>query len=352
MAGIGKQSVMYSTMHRQPADLERVLTEGSAAARTVAETVAGARATHLVGIGTSYHAALFGAWVLRSVGIDARPLSSFDYAHYPEQHNVRSGDAVIVLSHSGAKQFSLASLKHAQAAGARVFSVGGLTAEHPGSELILRTTEREQSAAFTSSHTTAMAVLAQVAAEVADIASLGHAGSFKTALLALPQQIQAVLRNEDELQELAALSHPSHSYIVGGGPSEVTALEAVIKGREAAYVRIDGMGLEQFIHGPMICLQPEDVVVLVNVAGSSQPRNREAVTLFRTLGASVWTIGERIDEVPGFEVPSTDEVLSPILTTVAVQLWAWWMATLQDIDPDTFRRQEPRFAEGVGGLQL
>jgi len=47
----------------------------------------------------------------------------------------------------------------------------------------------------------------------------------------------------------------------------VTALEAVIKGREAGYVGIDGMGIEQFIHGPMICIEPEDMLILISVDG-------------------------------------------------------------------------------------
>jgi glucosamine--fructose-6-phosphate aminotransferase (isomerizing) len=70
----------------------------------------------------------------------------------------------------------------------------------------------------------------------------------------------AALRTRRTLRERA-------QYVVGGDPSEVTALEAVIKGREAGYVGIDGMGIEQFIHGPMICIEPEDMLILISVDG-------------------------------------------------------------------------------------
>ena len=67
------------------------------------------------------------------------------------------------MAHTGVKTYSAVSIQRAHDAGARVLSVGSLSAEHPGSELILRTVEREQSAAYTASHLAAMTVMAQVA---------------------------------------------------------------------------------------------------------------------------------------------------------------------------------------------
>jgi glucosamine--fructose-6-phosphate aminotransferase (isomerizing) len=359
MAGIGKQSIMYQTIHRQPADLQRVLDTGWEDAKQAGAKVAEAARTYIVGIGTSYHAALFGSWIMRSVGLDARAISSFDFARYPQTYPLTPDDAVIVLSHSGAKQFSLTALDVAVRAGAALMSVGGIEAKHPGSELILRTTERERSAAFTSSHLAAMTVLAQVAVEARTAlgpeaaAGTDTADALRLAISDLPGQIESMLAREQDIDLLAESTVARHSYVVGGGPSEVAAIEAVIKGREAAYVRIDGMALEQFIHGPMICLQQDDTVVLVNVAGASSERNGDAARLLQTLGVQFWTVGTDLEGNAGsFAVPETVEVLSPILTTVPMQLWAWQMATLQQIDPDTFRRQDPRFAQAVGDITL
>ena len=131
---------MYATMHRQPADLRRVLSEGWDDASRAGERVTGRRFVYIVGIGTSFHAALEGSWLLRSVGVEARAVSSFDFANYPDAYPLTDEDTVVVLSHSGAKQYSLAALDIAERAGATLISVGGLEAVHPGSELILRTT--------------------------------------------------------------------------------------------------------------------------------------------------------------------------------------------------------------------
>ena len=82
-------SEMYQSMHRQPSDLRRLLEVGWAPAAAAAERLANVRRVFTVGIGTSYHAALVGAWLLRAAGSDARAISSFDFAVYPEAVDLR-----------------------------------------------------------------------------------------------------------------------------------------------------------------------------------------------------------------------------------------------------------------------
>ena len=340
---------MYATMHRQPADLHRVLADGWPLARAVGDALANARQCWLVGIGTSYHAALAGRWMLREFGVNAHAVSSFDFAVYGDGYPVGPDDAVLLLSHSGARRYSKAALERAAASGAAVFSVGGQSAEHPGSGLVLRTTEQEQSATFTSSHLTAMTVLAQIAAGAAETARDARQAEHEAAVDRLPDQVAALLGREAELLSLAQRCVGRHTYVVGAGPSEVAALEAVIKCREAAHVRIDALALEQFIHGPMICVQPDDPVILLGVEGASHARTAEAASLFGTLGAEVFSVGSTSE---GFAVPTTLEWLSPILTTVPMQMLAHHLAALQGINPDTFRTHEPRFKEGIRALDL
>src|SRR5262245_24468653 len=90
-------SKMRTTMDPQPAELRRLL-EDTAPARAAAERIAGRR-TWLVGIGTSWHAAHHGAWLLGEAGADARALHAADTAQYGNGFD--AADAVIVLSHTG-----------------------------------------------------------------------------------------------------------------------------------------------------------------------------------------------------------------------------------------------------------
>src|SRR5262249_42238580 len=112
-------SEMYQTMHRQPNDLRRLLEVGGAPAAEAAERLADGQRIFTVGIGTSYHAALVGAWLLRAAGSDARAISSFDFAVYPEAVDLRQEDAVIVMAHSGVKRYSAEALARASAVGSK-----------------------------------------------------------------------------------------------------------------------------------------------------------------------------------------------------------------------------------------
>src|SRR5437764_4835161 len=208
-------SAMYRTMHRQPDEVRRLLATGWEPAREAAERLVEANRVFLVGVWTSYHAALVGSWLLRAAGADARALLSFDVAVYPETVILRPDDAAIVLAHTGVKRFSAEAMARARAAGATVISIGSLSAAHPGSQLVLRTVARETSAAFTASHLAAMTVLAQVATALGEQRGVAGVVGFGAALGRLPQQMADLLAREEDVRPVArSQTRPSGRAIV------------------------------------------------------------------------------------------------------------------------------------------
>ncbi len=350
-------SAMYRTMQRQPDDLRRLLAVGWDPAGEVADLLTAASRVFVVGIGTSYHAALVGGWLLRAAGLDARAVLSFDFVRYPESYPLRPDDAVVVMAHTGVKRFSAEAMARASAAGATVLSVGSLTAEHPGSRLVLRTVEREKSAAFTASHLAAMTVLAQVATVVGEGRGAAGVDRFRAALGGLPDQVAAVLSREAEVVPVAGEAASGRVYAAGAGPNAATALEAVIKVREAAYGQIDALPLEQFLHGPMVAVNAGDLAVLVHVPGAAADRVAEVAAALAAMDARLWLVGQAVADAPGATVfalpePALPEVLSPLLAVVPMQLLAYHMAALKGINPDTFRRDDPTYAAAFGLLKL
>jgi glucosamine--fructose-6-phosphate aminotransferase (isomerizing) len=341
-------SAMYQTMHRQPADLRRLLAaDGWAAAAEAAERLAPARRVYVVGIGTSYHAAQMGEWLLRAAGRDARAVSSFDFALYPETYPIGADDAVIVMAHSGVKTYSTRSLERAAQAGAVRLSVGSLTAEHPGSQQVLRTVEREKSAAFTASHLGAMTVLAQIATSLD--------AALRADLERLPDLVEAALTRHDEVEPVARDAATRRVYAVGAGPNATSATEAVIKVREAAQGWIDGLPIEQFLHGPLVAVNADDVAVVVNVAGAASERVGDIVRVLDAIGARLWLVGRGVAALPSsrvFTLPDLPEVLSPLLTVVPMQMLAYEMAVVRGIHPDLFRRDDPTYAAALQLLKL
>jgi glutamine---fructose-6-phosphate transaminase (isomerizing) len=349
---------MYRTMHRQPADLRRLLDTGWDSASLAASLVGSGRRLFLVGIGTSYHAALVGEWLFRAVGVDAHAVYSFDFAAYPDLYPLAPDDAVIVMAHSGTKSYTMRSLERANAEGATVISVGSLTAEHPGSRLVLRTVERERSAAFTASHSVAMFVLAQVATQLAGRKGMPVEAEFRRALEELPDQVASVLGREGEILDVSREAAVRPVYAAGAGPNAATALEAVIKVREAATGKIDALPLEQFLHGPLVTVEPGDLAILVNVRGaapSSAIRTAEIAGLLDRIGLGLWLVGQGVREVPAasvFELPEVTELLSPILAVVPMQILAYQMAVERGRNPDRFRLDDPRYERAFTGFEL
>ncbi len=349
-------SFMYQTMHRQPVDLQHLLDIGWEDAAAAADLLAGRARVFITGVGTSYHASLMGAWLLRAVGLDARAVLSADLALYPESFGVTANDAVIVMAHTGVKSVSAAALDRATAAGAAVFSVGSTTAEHPGSRLVLRTIERERSAAYTSSHLAAQFVLGQVAAIVGERS--GNDAGLRSGLERLPDLVAGVLSRQEEVLPVAKGAVGRRIYAAGAGPSEIVAIEAVIKVREAAYGWIDALALEQFLHGPAVAVNAGDLAILVNPPGAAESRTAEIAAMLAAIGADLWLVGEPVAAVPEaavFALPGIaglPEVLSPLLTVVPLQILAYQMAVEQGINPDTFRRDNPVYKAAGALLKL
>jgi glucosamine--fructose-6-phosphate aminotransferase (isomerizing) len=354
--GTTPEFAMYRTMHRQPSDVRTLLDNGWPAAEEAAGRLAQAHRVFTVGIGTSYHAALVGAWLLQAAGSDARAVSSFDAALYPESFGITPQDAVVVMAHSGVKRYSAEVMARASASDITCISVGSLTAVHEGSQQVLRTVERETSAAFTASHVAAMTVLAQVATVLGERRQTRATAEFRTALDRLPDQIAAALGREPDVQPLAREAAERRIYAVGGGPNEATALEAVIKVREAAQGWIDGLPIEQFLHGPLIAINEGDLAVVVNMPGSACAERVAQITrVLDAVGARLWLIGAGVDGTPSarvFELPPVIELLSPLLSVVAVQMLAYEMAVVRGINPDLFRRNEPIFGAALGLVKL
>jgi glucosamine--fructose-6-phosphate aminotransferase (isomerizing) len=144
-------------------------------------------------------------------------------------------------------------------------------------------------------------------------------------------------------------------YAAGAGPNEATATELVIKAREAAYGQIDGLAIEQFLHGPMVTVNAGDLAVLIHVPGAAAERVAQIAAVLDGIGTKLWLVGQAVAATPGatvFALPETPELISPLLAVVPMQILAYQMAVEKGLNPDTFRRDNPVYKEAFGRLTL
>jgi glutamine---fructose-6-phosphate transaminase (isomerizing) len=200
-----------------------------------------------------------------------------------------------------------------------------------------------------------MTVMAQVATLLGEGRGSSGVAGFRAALDRLPDEIAAVLAREAEVQPVAEDALRRQIYAIAAGPNEATALELVIKAREAAYVPIDALHAEQFLHGPMVAFNEGDLLVAVAVPGNAFDRVAGICAVAEAMGGKLWIVGAPVPATPGatiFTLPELPEMLSPLLAVVPMQMLAYTMAVLRGTPPDTFRRDDPRYKEAFGRLTL
>jgi len=351
----GHPYYMHDAIYAQPGAL-RLLVRGNADA--LAAAAARLRAMErvvLAGIGTSWHATLVGELLLARVarlGHRVRAFHSFEFtASWPDL-DPKTG--VIVVSHRGTKRYSLEALAKAKASGGV-----GVVVTGKGSgdglaiaDVALSTVAQEASAAHTMSYTSAMALLAALAAEI------GADDGVRHTLEAIPDQLAFLLGQESWAELAARFADRPRYYFVGGGPNTATAYEAALKMNEANHTTALGFNCEQFLHGPWVALNPEDVVFVVAPPGPSYQRCLDVARLAREIGASVVALVREDDRAIAplaaetIAIPEIDELLSPILTVVPLQLFTYHTALLRGANPDVMRADQPAHGRARAALSL
>ena len=334
---------MYDCIQDQPEAITKILETQGAAADELAERASGARRVHVCGIGTSWHAALVGERLFRSVGLaETRAWHSFEFSTYPPP--LSGDDLVIVMAHSGTKRYSGEALALAKASGASTALVTCLTSEArlDQADVVLRTTYRDRSSAFTISHTGAMTALAMTASRIAGGEGLGRE------LEELPDAVARALKTEPEVRSLVEKVKGYGWYCFAGwGPNASTAYEVALKINEAAYDVTTAFQLEQFLHGPFVATGSRCAVTLIAPPGPGYERALEIGKAVKATGAGLAALvaegDERISAAADETVtlPRVSEALSPIVYLVPLQLFTYWLALDRGRNPDTFRLDDP-----------
>jgi glucosamine--fructose-6-phosphate aminotransferase (isomerizing) len=342
---------MHDAILAQPEAFVQVVERNEAKADEFASRIASCKRIFLAGIGTSHHATLVGEHLMRAYGgaPDVRAVHSFDLALYGPE--LRPDDCLVAVSHRGAKRYTALALEKARDRGCPTALITG---EGGGGEgragAVFRTVAQEKSPAHTVSYTSAVAVLALLAGR------LGHHRSGSTTLPdeivreEIPQTMRAALRTEEQVEALAR-GHVGRRriWLLGGGPSAVTAAETALKIKETSYLQAEGMPTETMLHGPFQCVEADDLFLLIAPSGAARERTLEVAELVEEVGAAYVVVGDETTETrPSaagvVRIPGVPEPFSALSCLVPLQLFSYHLALARGTNPDSFRVDDPRFA--------
>jgi glucosamine--fructose-6-phosphate aminotransferase (isomerizing) len=257
---------------------------------------AGARVVH-TGCGTSFHAAMTGGHAVQALEAVLAP---------PE------ADVLVCISHEGETAMTL---EAARAFPGEIWLVTGKASSplaEVADEVIVCTPELERSWCHTASYTCAVAALAALHGE--DVRGLPAAVK-----RALDQSVEA--------------PGQERVLIVGAGRDLATALEAMLKLREGAWVAAEAHETEQLLHGHLAAIDEGVRAYVLEGAGRAAERAADTVRALETLGCETTLL-------------STSH---PVVDIVFFQLLALAIAERRGIDPDPIRRTAgSRWAAAAG----
>ena len=350
----GHPYYMHDAIYAQPGALRLVARGQADAIEAAALRLRGLDHVLLTGVGTSWHAALVGELLfarLGGLGLKARAFHAFELASYWPEAAGRAG--VVVLSHGGTRRYSREALKRVKAGGGTGVVITGKGPEAPEeADWTLRTVEQESSGAHTVSYTAALALLAKLAC------AAGGKAEIARSIDGIPDML-AFLLGQESWEDMAVRYGQKRCYwFVGGGPNTATAWEAALKMSEASHAPAVGFNCEQFLHGAWAALEPQDVVFLIAPPGPSHERCVAVARVAREVGAPMVALVREDDREIGvlaaetIALPEVDELLSPILTIVPLQLFIYHTAVHRGVNPDLTRSDDPAYGRARSALSL
>lgn len=336
---------MYKMIKEQVRAVQYTIEKCSNDAAKAAKILKGKR-VYLTGCGSSFHAAMYGESVLRLFGFDAHAVHAFDMIHYPPP---LKDSKVIVISHSWKTRTTLKALDVIKKNKIQCIGITANEKSEKDVDLLLRTSNYyDKSDCVTMGYTTKLVPLALIA----------ESNATKKQIPKIPSLIESALNTEEQVKALAEKYHKrKRFFVLGAGPNLATAYEMSLKMKEGNFTDTEAMQVEQILHGAISGVDDEDVVFLIAPENSKvKQRMYEATQALNKIGASTIAItdakeiGKESKHL--VSIGSTDEYLNPIVSIVPLQLFAYYVAEKNGINPDLTREDDPRYRRAYATVFL
>jgi glucosamine--fructose-6-phosphate aminotransferase (isomerizing) len=305
------------------------------------------QARHLIIIscGTSYYAGLFARYVFESLTdltVETELASEFRY----RKLNLRQNTVVLAISQSGETADTLAALREAKRKGALVLGLVNVVGSSIAREThagVYSHAGVEVGVASTKSFVSQLTILTLMALLMGRSRDLSYqeGEALLRGLEKAPEQIREVLKQSDRIRELAQkYSKAQHFLFIGRKYQYPIALEGALKLKEIAYIHAEGYAAGEMKHGPIalidpafptMALAPEDASYEKIVSNIQEIRAREGHIVAVTSEGNT-KLGSLVDDIVW--VPRNHEILTPLLTIVPLQLFAYHCAVLRGCDVD------------------
>lgn len=300
----------------------------------------------IVACGTSWHAGLVAEYIIEEF---ARIPVEVEYASEFRYRNpiINKDDIVIAISQSGETADTLAAIKLAKENGAFVFGVCNVV----GSSISREThagaythAGPEIGVASTKAFTTQITILTLLALRLAKAKGSMNQTDYQRYLLELemiPEKVQeALLTNEASRQIASIYKDAPNCLYLGRGYNFPVALEGALKLKEISYIHAEGYPAAEMKHGPIALIDEQMPVIVIapnkghydKVVSNIQEIKSRSGKIIAVVTKGDTQVKELADHV--IEIPETSEALTPLLTTIPLQLLSYHIAVLRGCNVD------------------
>lgn len=294
----------------------------------------------VVACGTSWHAGLVSEYIfedLARIPVEVEYASEFRYRNPVITEN----DVVIAISQSGETADTLAAIKLAKSKGAFVFGVCNVV----GSSIAREThagaythAGPEIGVASTKAFTTQITVLTLIALRLARAKGTISSSDYRRHMIELeliPEKVKKALESDDCVKTIAAIYKDVHNFLyLGRGYNFPVALEGALKLKEISYIHAEGYPAAEMKHGPIALIDENMPIVVIatkkghyeKVVSNIQEIKSRKGKIIGIVTKGDKSVKELADHV--IEVPETIEPLTPLLTTIPLQLLSYHIALM------------------------
>lgn len=354
----GFEHFMLKEIYEQPEALDRVVSGRIRDGRVTFEegefgltdeAVRSLTKVWLLGCGTAYHACLAGKTMiehLAGVPAEAMVASEFRYA----EPIVPSGTLCVVVSQSGETMDTLAAMREARDRGAeRVLAIvnqpmSSLARE--ADDVMYQRAGPEISVCSTKAYTTQVACLSLLAVYLGAVR--GRLSAVDLAELtgdirSLSEKARGALESAPVMKRLAEeMARKEDIFFIGRGMDYLAVMEGQLKLKEISYIHAEAYAAGELKHGTLALIGPAVPVISVLTDPEIAPKTASNIMEVKARGGRIVAIGSEEclakvhldgDDV-AVPIPDVNPLLSPVISAIAMQLLAYYVALERGTDID------------------
>ena len=299
---------------------------------------------YIVACGTAMHAGLVGKNILEKlckINTEVDIASEFRY----RDPLIDEKTLCLFISQSGETADTIAALKLAKSKGAKTIAISNvigssITREadysiytHAGPEIAVASTK-----AYTS-QVVLMSILAIYFAEILESAHYAELKELKQEVLSLPTKVEDALKSDKRIKEFTRkVYNEKDMFFLGRGVDQTVALEGSLKLKEISYIHSDAYAAGELKHGPIALIEKGITVIGILTDPKLVEKSISNIQEVITRGAKTFIVTNQELPTNNFDmiitIPEVNPLLSPIVSVIPLQLFAYHISKEKGLDVD------------------